>query len=336
MIADPSAEQLLALTVAEARTLFEGDAEANARRFRELASVWHPDHNRAREATAVFAHLVDLYEGARTKGAEANERVFRTTDARSFRVRWRARRVGDLGELLIGDRVIAHAVPAELDRLAAMADAWQPSFADEAMRAEMALSLPRRLATLVTAEGYVFVEHKEPGTVLLQDLMRLGPVDPCQAAWIATRLVNLACWLQWVGIAHGAIGPDTLLVSPETHSLALTGPFLCAGSFGAEPAVLPERTLACAPRYGVPGAVLDQRLDPELVRLTVRELLGDAAGTRLASDPAFPKPFANWLLMPTTEGARSDFPAWEAARDASFGPRRFVRWDVDVAALMAA
>lgn len=334
MIDDQCAEQLLALTPIQARTLFAGDADAVAARFRELARIWHPDRNRASGAVSVFAHLVDLHEVARRADAPLAEEVFRTVDGRSFRLRWRARRAGDLGEMVIGDHVIGHVVPADLDVLSRAADEWQPPFADPGMQVEMARSLPRRVATLLTAEGRVFVERKQPGEVLLRDLMRLGPVHPRQAAWMATRLVNIACWLQWAGIAHGAIGPDTLLVSPADHSLALTGPFLCAGRFGTAPTVLPERTLAWAPRYASQGAVLDKRLDPELVRLTLRELLGDAAGTRLASDPTFPKPFAHWLLMPTGEGARSDFPAWEYARDASFGPRRFVRWDVDTAALM--
>lgn len=137
-------------------------------------------------------------------------------------------------------------------------------------------------------------------------------------------------------MAHGAIGPDTLLVSPEFHSVALTGPFLSARNFGVPAIALPERTLSVCPRYALDGTPADIRLDPDLVRQTLRECLGDPAGTRLAADPDFPKPFANWLLMPASKGAQGDFPAWEQARDASFGARRFVQWDLDPAALMAA
>jgi hypothetical protein len=102
------------------------------------------------------------------------------------------------------------------------------------------------------------------------------------------------------------------------------------------PGALPERTLAELPRLEAPDAVCDGGIDPALVRLTIREALGDPAGTRLAGDPTFPNPFALWLLMPGADNAQADFRAWEQARDAAFGPRRFIQWDFDPAALRAA
>ena len=330
---DPTAADLMALTPAEARTVFRGDAAAVATRFRALARRWHPDANPAPDAAAVFAQLTMLH-GVAYRALVPAERRLTTIGGRTFRLAYRARRATNVGETLIGDRVIAHLVPAALDELADRAAAFAPRFADERMRLAMARHLPRPLATMETRDGYAFVERKPADAVLLRDLLTLGPVSPTQAAWMTTRLVNIAAWLQWAGIAHGAIGPDTVLVSPADHGLSLTGPFLTAGSFGTLPRTLPERTLALAPRYA--SEALDDRLDPELVRLTVREALGDAAGTRLLSDPGFPRPFAQWLLLPTVEGARTDFPAWERAREASFGPRRFVPWHVDTAALLAA
>jgi len=329
-----SAEAILSITPVRARQLFPGDAEAVARRFRELALTWHPDRNGSPEATSVFAHITTLHAAATAKPV-IEERIFETVKGRQYRLRWRRRHVGPLGEILVGDSFIAHIVPPELDDLSLRAAAFRPRFADDAMRREMARFLPRGETMLETAKGWVFIERKNADEVLLADLARLAPVDPRHAAWIATRLVNLACWLQWSGVAHGAIGPETLLVSPAQHSVALTGPFLCAGRFGSAPSVLPERTLDVAPRYTAPDACFDERLDPELVRLTLRELLGDPAGTRLAADPDFPKPFAAWLLTPAP-CAHADFAAWERAREASFGRRRFMPWKVDIAAMMAA
>jgi hypothetical protein len=330
---------LMALRPAQARVLFPGDRPAISARYKDLAKRWHPDRNRDPRAADVFARLSELHGIALriVDGVSATqERVFRTRDGRTFRLRWAVRHETDFGEVLVGERHVAHVVPADLDDLSGRAARWTPQFADASMRSEMERFLPHVTAILDTAEARVFVESKTPDQVLLRDLLRAGPVEPRHAAWMTTRLVNLACWLQWAGIAHGALGPDTLLVSPEFHSVAITGPFLCGRSFGRAMDVLPERTLSTAPRYAAAGAVSDARLDPELVRQTIREVLGDPAGTRLAADPDFPKPFANWLLMPAATGAQDDFPSWEQARDASFGPRRFVRWDFDPAAVMAA
>lgn len=328
-----TAAEIMAIGTVQARVLFPGDDAAVASRFKALARAWHPDVNPGVDA-GVFAHIVELHT-ALTKAKAPSERVFRAVDGRSFRFAHLARHATDFGEVLVGRTRIAHVVPRDLADLAERADAFRPRFADDGMRTEMERFLPHRSMTLETAEGTVFVEEKTPDQILLRDLMALVPFDPRHAAWIATRLVNLACWLQWAGVAHGALGPDTLLVSPEFHSVSITGPFLAARSFGAAPFALPERTLSVCPRYSIDGTPADGRLDPELVRATVRECLGDPAGTRLAADPDFPKPFANWLLMPAKD-AQTDFPAWERARDASFGARRFIRWDVDPSALMAA
>lgn len=330
---DMTAAGILALRPVQARVLFPGSDTEVASRFKALAKAWHPDTNPGVDP-AVFAHVVELHSALR-KSAVSSERIFRTLDGRSFRFAYLVRHVTDFGEVLVGRTRIAHVVPAHLRDLAERADAFRPVFADDAMRTEMERFLPHRSMTLETADGTVFVEEKTPDQILMRDLMALVPFDPRHAAWIATRLVNLACWLQWSKIAHGALGPDTLLVSPEFHSVSITGPFLSARSLGSVPFALPERTLSVSPRYSVEGTPADERLDPELVRATVRECLGDPAGTRLAADTEFPKPFANWLLMPAKD-ARSDFLAWEQARDASFGARRFIHWDVDPAALMAA
>lgn len=335
-IDEMSAHELLALRAADARRLFSGDGAAITDRFRRLARAWHPDRNRGADAPAVFARIVELHRIARQGCADAPARIFRTADGRSFRLRWRKCHRTDFGELLVGDHHVAHLVQNGCEDLVAAAEAFRPTYADARMRAEIEPLLPRRVVRLETADGHVFVERKAPDQILLRDLIALGAVDPRHAAWMTTRLLNIACWLAWAGIAHGAIGPDALLVSPARHAVTLTGPLLCAGGFGTAPVALPERSLACQPRYALAGACLDARLDPELLRLTLREMLGDAAGTGLALDRAVPAPFAAWLTLPTTGDAWSDFTAWEGARKASFGARRFVRWDVDVAAAMAA
>jgi len=338
MGADLTAAEIMGLKPADAALLFPGDAAMVAQRYRRLAKLWHPDHNPAPEAAAVFARVTELHEAVRrpSRDPSGKEERFRTRDGRTFRFAWLTRHDSDAGHVLVGQRHIVHVVKPEAEDFARDAAALALPFANGAMRAEMERVLPRRSALLETDDGTVFVHTKSPDQVLLADLLKLGPVDPRHAAWMVTRLMSIACWLHWAGLMHGAIGSDCLLVSPRHHSVALTGPMLCATRFARPPRTLPERTLAELPRLLAPGAVADAGVDPALIRLTMREALGDPAGTRLAADPDFPKPFAAWLLMPAADGAQADFHAWEQARDASFGPRRFIHWDFDPAAMLAA
>ena len=331
-------DRILKLKRVDADLLFPGDAAAVADRFRELAKTWHPDRNRDPRAADVFGRIVELHQAAlgRLGRRAGGERCFTTREGRTFRLRWLTRRTFEAGELFVGERHVVHLVAPNAADLACNAALRAFRFADERMRAEMERFLPRRVTLLDTAEGFAFVHSKRPDQVLLADLLRLGPVDPLHAAWLTTRLLNLACWLHFSGLAHGGLGSDFLLVSPERHEVALTGPMLCATAFGAPLAALPERTCALLPRLALTGTCADARIDPELVRLTVREALGDPAGTRLAADRAVPRPFADWLLLPSAGDAQADYAGWEKAREASFGPRRFVKWSFDPAAILAA
>jgi hypothetical protein len=337
MKGDLTAAEIMRLGVSDAALLFPGDADMIGRRYRRLAQLWHPDHNSAPEAASVFAHVAELHAAARRalKGPTDRERHFRTRDGR-VRFAWLTRHVAECGEVLVGNRHVVHIVPPEAEDLARAAAGRTFPFAHEAMREQFEPLLPRRVALLETEQGIVFVHAKAPDQVLLADLLKLGPVEPRHAAWMVTRLMNLACYLQWAGIVHGAIDRHCVLISPRHHRICLTGPFLCAVAVNARPGALPERTLDELARLEAPGATCDSGVDPALIRLTIREALGDPAGTRLAVDRAFPDPFALWLLMPGVDGAQADFRAWEQARDAAFGPRRFIQWDFGPAALLAA
>jgi len=70
------------------------------------------------------------------------------------------------------------------------------------------------------------------------------------------------------------------------------------------------------------------KLDRELIRLIGRTLLGDPGGTRLLRDPAVPAALARWVTTPGADDGIEDYADWARARDAAFGPRRFVVLDL--------
>jgi len=301
--------------------------------FRRLARHWHPDVNRDPGAGEVFRHLVALRvaaEAAAGTRPAGTVRSFRGTDDRAFEMRHLRARPFDAGEILVGRSSVAYVVSEDFADLAETAAAWRPRFADAAMRAEMERFLPAPATAVATTAGRVMGYRRTPDQILLGDLVGHlgGRLDPFHAAWLASGLMNLCCWLEWAGLSHGWIGPDTVLVSPTFHSVALTGPFLFAAPLGTGLAALPERTLSVVPRLGLPDAVAEGATDRELARLTVREALGDPGGGRILSDGSVPQAFALWLATPPAGDARRDYAGWETAREAAFGPRRFVELKV--------
>lgn len=324
-----SAPEILKLKRSDARALFGSDPNTVSRNFKLLAKKWHPDLNPGADSS-VFPHIVMLHEAAKivSRSFPGNEKIVTSIGGKSFRLSFLTEHKTDFGHVLTGKRKIFHIIARDCADLADHARLFVPKFANDAMEREFLRFLPKPVNFVELKDGFLFVEEKTEDQVLLSDLVKLAPLDPKHVAWMATRLVNIAAWLEWNGIAHGAIGPESLLVSPEFHSVALTGPFMVWEKFGEAFRALPSRTLDICPRYAIDGVSADSRVDLELVKAALREVLGDINGSSFAFDPDFPKPFANWLMLPSSRGAREEFTTWENVRDASFGPPRFVKWDI--------
>ena len=328
-----SAQDILSVTPSDRARLFPGPADEVRRAFKRLAARWHPDVCKDPRATEVFAHLVRLRDaalGPRRVGPSVT-RTLRTRDGRSLGLSPLSTLPLDTGELLVGRRSLTWIYRAEVADLAEAGAAAIAGFrfADDRMRKQMTPFLPtldRRIPLQDGGEALVMARHADE--VLLADLLRVtGAVPPEHVAWIGSGLLNIACWLGWAGLVHGAIAPETVLVSPETHTVRLMGGWGFASKTGTRPIALPGRTLALAPRLTVNGEVVDARLDLELIRRTLRETLGDPTGGALLRGSA-PEPIGRWLVMPPEGEAKKDYAGWLKTLEAVWGRRRFVRWDL--------
>lgn len=338
-----SADEILAIPKEWPERLFTAAGAVEAE-WRTLAKRWHPDRNPDDpQAGLVFRHLGDLHREAgrridggvwRTPGSAR----FEALDGRVFSMRYRRHRSFAIGDLYAGRTNTVFAV--ERDHADLFENARRTltalRYADGAMEAEFSRYVPRIVDTFETADRLVMAVASTEDLLLLDDLVAHfgGALESRAAAWIVSALSNLACWLGWSGLAHGAIAPDTVMVSPRHHSVVLAGGWFHSVPFGA--ALLPSPEFAV--RHGRPAVGPDKRatprLDLELVRAVGRAALGDPNGTRLLTDPAVPRPMAEWLVLPPADDAFQDYRSWERAREASFGARRFVAMDVDVDAVI--
>ena len=337
------ADDILAIPEDWPERLFT-DAEAVTAEFRCLAKRWHPDANRSDPAAAlVFGHLVALHgEAERRAGAgiwrTPGEIRFTSLEGRTFRMRYRRRRRIEIGELFVGSSHMAFAVDRDHADLFenARRTLTELRYADRAMEAEFSRYVPAVEWTFETADRLVMVANVTDDLVLLDDLVAHfgGAIDPRHAAWVISSLANIVTWLGWSGRTHGAIQPDTVMVSTRHHSAVIAGGWFHSVPFGAVLTPSPD----FAVRHGAPAVGPDKRatprLDLELVRAVGRAALGDPNGTRLLNDPTVPRPMAEWLVLPSPDDAFADYRSWESAREASFGARRYIEMDVDVDALI--
>lgn len=328
-----SANALLAIPPTEPERMFSGDPETARQEFRALASIWHPDRCPRPEATEVFQHLGRLYDAALGKLRDGIWQTpgrlwLRATDGTEFRVRYHREREFELGRLFVGDEIVTTLVNrahADLFQSALAAIGRLPC-ADAEMAAEVGRYLPEIVRCFETGASPVLVVRKTPDLLLLRDVLDRcgGRMDARHVAWVLSALLDLACYLDYAGIAHNAISAETYYISPRAHSGALLGGWWYAVRQGEPLRAAPALTVQYAPCDAISRRRGDHRTDLELIRALGRELLGDITGVRLARDKAAPPPMIDWLRLPAGACALDDYQAWQQVLPDSFGERRFV------------
>lgn len=330
-----SAEAILSL--AEPECLFSGPGTIKDE-HRALAKRWHPDHNADRRATEVVAQINRLYDEAQRRVASGTWQTpglleLEGVDGKVRRIRYRRKHAFELGEFVYGDTALAFVVRGEFadlfengrKRIAGL------KYRDAAMDKEMSRFLPKVQAVFETKDGRsVMVQEKTPDVFLLRDVLAAlnGKIDAKHVAWVQSAMHNIACYLEFAGLTHNGIGIDTVFVSPQFHSALLLGGWWYAAPFGSRLNAVPAATHAHAPMDILRDKRAQYRLDLAMLRVTGRQLLGDASGMMLAGSDA-PAPMRDFLRRPTTGSAREDYALWASTvLPASFGPRRFVKLDL--------
>lgn len=333
-----SAEALLAIPLAEPERLFSGDAQQAKQEFRALAAIWHPDRRPAAGTPQVFQHLSRLYDTAvrKLRGGIWNlpgRLMVRATDGATYHIHYRKAREFELGQMFLGDRIVAYVVDK------AYSDLFQNALevinhlpcANPQMAAEIQPALPDVVRQIETEDSRVLVVRKTPDLVLLRDVLDhfSGRLDARHVAWMISSLLHLACYLDYARLAHNALGADAALISPPQHRSALLGGWWYAVRQGQPMRAAPAATLQYTPCEVIARRCGDIRTDLELIRALGRELLGDVTGARLAREKAAPPPMLDWLRFPAPRSALDDYHTWQRrVLTASFGERRFVKLDL--------
>lgn len=327
-----TAEAILATPPHKAADLLPG-AKDLRRALVKLAARWHPDRCSDPSAADVFAHVLAMRDraGRASAGPSRPDMSFRASDGRTFGLSPLSRTAVDQGEILLcPNSLMTHYIADFADLAEAeMSAPARFRYADDAMRRQMAPFTPRIVRKVELDDGSaLIVSRRDKAEILLSDILaRSGPMPPVHMAWLCSGLMNIAAWLGYCGIVHGAIGPDTILVDPAQHSVRLAAGWGFATASGARPSALPGRTLDLLPRLAIKGEVVCSRTDLELVRQTAREALGDPRGSAGAVS-SLPTPISTWLSTPPAADAAEDYAAWQRALEAGWGKRRFVDFPV--------
>ena len=298
----------------------------------ELASIWHPDHCKDKDANAVMAHINLLYQAALKKDKddtwEEPDTLYVTLAGSEKRFHYIKRHDFDIGRVHIGHKYVVYT----------FAKGWEDA-ADNFVKAvkavkipkgkqKMALRLPQNM-TLMKSKGLPAIRiDKTPDLLNLSDVNDhyKGKIPTEHIAWITSELMNMSCLLEHCEVAHSGIEMLDCFISPEFHSVALLGGWWYSKAFGQKMNLITGRTVDAVPeRIIKPGKdyIGAAKTDRYLIRRLACELRGDPTGVSFIRDKSTPQPIEQWLNMPVTNTAVQDFSAWYAALEKSFGKRRF-------------
>ena len=113
-------------------------------------------------------------------------------------------------------------------------------------------------------------------------------------AWVISRMENICCALEYAGIEHGGIAPDTIWINPFSHEGLLFGDW---------------------------RGIRSKRGTGDLVALRKTAI-------QLASDTREPRDLYHFLNSAPEADAFADFAKWDKVIEHGFGGHKFVRMDI--------
>ncbi|GAB4211522.1 MAG: hypothetical protein OHK0022_46100 [Roseiflexaceae bacterium] len=302
-------------------------AGALKRRYRELATIAHPDHNpRAPDAAAeAFKTLQHWYDAAQRKlsaGVYGAAPLITIVSKQHRYVGYEPPLAGDLCDLYPADaggrRVLLKVVrsPRNNDLIQAEARALRlinKELAGQQVRAHFPTLVEQVLITdTAGVDHHTNVLCAEEQYVTLEQVLRAYPagLDLRDAAWMFNRILAALGVAHGLGLVHGAVLPSHVLIRPSDHNGMLID--WCYSVPAGQP------LLAVSPPYAgdYPPEVTARQpatfaTDLYMAALCLVRLLGgDPAGQQLP--PSVPRPVQTLLracLLPAPQRRFGD--AWE-------------------------
>ena len=330
-------EEILKIT--EPGKIFSGDPKTLKAEFNKLSMKWHPDMTK-KETDHIFSHIRELYklgEEMLKKGTWVTPGILMLTDKKTkhkYQIRYSKCHNIDIGEMYYSRTTVTFMILPDYKKLYdnAIKVMEKFKFASDNMKKEAEKYLPNILKKFETETHSILVMKKSPDLILLKDALEYfkGNIGDKHVAWIQSSLHNLSCYLSWSKLTHNDISLDTYFISPEFHSGALLGGWWYSKKKGEKLVAVPKRTFNYIPPGILTSKIANEQVDLELIRLTGRELLGDATGVSLLRNKVAPESIINWMRCASTTNSIDDYKHWGNVLTKAYGKRKFIEMKLDL------
>ena len=179
--------------------------------YRKLAKEFHPDVCPLPNAEDIFKHLSKLYEEALDLLAQeqweiSNVVSIRDNCGKTYQGRYLKTFQFELGVAYVADLSVTYILDEHNKRFFdnAINQIGALKYANPNMEEEFSRYLPKIKHRFETRDGqYCLILDKTPDVFLLSDILAYykNSIPDRHAAWIISRLCNLCCYFDYLGIA---------------------------------------------------------------------------------------------------------------------------------------
>lgn len=331
-----TAEEIM--NMKKAGDLFSNDVYRCHEEYKELVKAWHPDMN-SYDTSDVFAKITKLYEEAQELFSnemwEKEGCIWFTSDTGiKLQISPLMESSFELGRCYVCNKHIIYLFNKDKEKYFknAIEKIEGLKFADSRMEKEFSRAVPfiHTKGHLKSGEYYLVLKKEEdeyPLGCILECFK--GKLPDRHAAWITSRLCNIACFLKYSDLVHNGISVENCLISPERHSIRLAGGWWYAVTTGMKMLGTTKEIFNIMPAAAKTNKTADSATDLESIRLLLRRLLGEENCRRLSLDTSIPKPFLDFVTAGSGDNAFEEMEKWDAALKKSYGKRKFIKLVVD-------
>lgn len=334
-----TAEQILKIPKTKPEKLFTYDDYVNE--VKVLRKKWHPDVCDHKDADKIAAHINILFDEAKKKIADntwsTNAVFVFAANGTVYQMKYKKHHPFELGDMYIGNTKVIYVIKDDYKRLYdnALTNIAGFKYASDKMKKEFQKFLPHDVLKYTSDCGLVLVINKTKDLILLQDVLdhfEDHKMDKKHAMWVTSSLYNISAFLEFNGIAHNAISPMSVFISPEFHSVALLGGWWYARKHGAKLLGIPGNLMNLFPKKIIESKLADTKCDRLLIKGTAIQCLGDETmtGSKLLSSKELPKPLVHWLRQASNKSAVDEYKEWVSILTEQLGPRKFIEYKLTV------
>ncbi len=326
-----SAEEILNIPITDPGRLFPHDPTVMEATYHKLAQRWHPD--KPGGSNEVFAHIAVLHDAAKHGLWGKFLAIVEAKTGKQYTLKYLVSHPFELGDVYICKTFVGWHIKKEYENLvlSGLKSIGSIRFPDNRMKEQHQRYLPFIERTIETADGYLVLMRKTEDVILLSDLIKhLGRMPPKHMAWIVSSLLNILSFYEVIGLTHNGLDVNTVFVSPANHAAFPLGGWWYALKAKGKLKYLSPTAFLVAPTEVLLKKISDARIDLATVRAIARTAIGDPTGAHLQNTDDIPKSLANWLRLPPPTSAIKDYENWGKVLTESWGPRKFLKLDVDI------